>query len=144
MDTKPSLTLLEIRKTLKADPQTIFDALTQTDKLNQWFFAMDGGSAETEIDLRKGGKYSIGMINDGGETVATPYGEFLVIEPPHKLSMTWKTDGFVDYSILTFELTPTQNGTELVLTHELPEPTIEPHRQGWATCLTHLKTLIQN
>ena len=143
MDTTPSLTLLEIRKTLSADPQTIFDALTQTGQLNQWFYAMDEGRAETEVDLRVGGKYSIGMVNDQGETVATPHGEFLEIDPPHKLSMTWKTDGFVEHSILTFQLTAKDEGTELVLTHELPESTVEPHRQGWATCLNHLQSLLK-
>ena len=142
MDTSPSLSLLEIRKTFKADPQTIFDALTQTDQLNQWFYAMDEGSAKTEVDLRVGGKYTIGMINDEGETVATPYGEFLEIDPPTKLSMTWKTEGFVDHSILTFELKALDEGTELILTHELPEATVEPHRQGWASCLSNLHALL--
>ena len=83
------------------------------------------------------------MINEAGETVATPYGEILEIDPPHKLSMTWITDGFVDHSILTFELKPIEGGTELTLTHALPEQTIEPHRQGWGTCLAHLESLLQ-
>ena len=142
METSPSLSRLEIRKKLPADPQAVFEALTQTNQLNQWFYAMDKGSAQTEIDLRVGGQYSIGMINEAGETVATPCGEFLEIDPPHKLSMTWKTDGFVDHSILTFELRAIDDGTELTLTHELPEPTVEPHRQGWGTCLAHLETLL--
>ncbi len=143
METPPPLSLLEIRKTLNADPQTIFDALTQTEKLNQWFYAMDEGRAKTAMDLQVGGKYTIGMINDAGETVATPYGEILEIDPPHKISMTWKTDGFVDHSILTFSLEAVEGGTELTLTHELPQPTVDPHRQGWGSCLAHLESLLK-
>ena len=144
METSPSLSLLEIRKTLNADPQSVFDALTQRDQLNQWFYAMEKGSAVTEVDLRVGGHYSIGMIDEAGETVATPHGEFLEIDPPHKLSMTWKTTGFVDYSILTFELKPVEEGTELILTHELPDPTVDAHRQGWGSCLANLETLLNS
>ena len=54
METSPSLSLLEIRKTLKADPQTVFDALTQTDQLNQWFYAMEEGSAKVTLDISNG------------------------------------------------------------------------------------------
>ena len=143
MKAPQSLNLLEIRKTLSADPQAVFNALTQVEFLNQWFYAMDEGSAKTEVDLKPGGKYSIAMINKEGESVATPYGEFLEIDPPKKLSMTWITDGFVDHSVLTFILKEVEGGTEITLSHELPEPAIEPHRGGWATCFEHLETILK-
>ncbi|MDA0350465.1 MAG: SRPBCC domain-containing protein [Verrucomicrobia bacterium] len=142
MDTSQSLSLLEIRKTLAADPQTVFNALSKPELLNQWMYAMDEGSARTEVDLQVGGKYSVAMINQAGETVATPYGKFIEIDPPHKLSMTWITDGFVDYSLLTFELKEVDGGTELTLRHELPETTVEDHRGGWTNCLQHLNSIL--
>ena len=134
-----SLSLLEIRKTLSADPQSVFDALTQPELMNQWFYAMDDGSAKVEMDLVPGGNYSVAMINPAGENVATPYGEILEVDPPNKLSMTWKTDGFVDHSILTFSLKPTNEGTEITIRHELPEATIEAHTGGWNTCMSNLE-----
>jgi uncharacterized protein YndB with AHSA1/START domain len=143
METTPSLSLLEIRKTLSADRQTVFNALTKPEQLNQWMYAMDEGSAQVDMDLRVGGKYSVAMINPAAETVATPYGEILEIDPPNKLSMTWITDGFVAHSILTFELREVGEGTELTLRHELPDPAIEAHNGGWNTCLQNLETLLK-
>ena len=141
MDSSQSLSLLEVRKTMSAAPQAVFDALTQPEQMNQWFFAMEEGSAQTEVDLQTGGKYSVAMINKDGETVATPYGEFLEIDPPHKLSMTWITDGFVEHSVLTFEINEIDGGSEVTIRHELPAPAIEPHRGGWTTCLEHLSSI---
>ena len=143
MNSPQALTLLEIRKSFKSDSQTIFAALTKPEFLNQWFYAMDEGSAHAEIDLVPGGKYSIAMIDTAGKTVAKPYGEILEIDPPRLLSMTWITDGFVDHSILTFELKEVDGTTELTLRHELPQSAIEPHRGGWTTCLDHLLSILQ-
>jgi uncharacterized protein YndB with AHSA1/START domain len=142
MDTSQSLSLLEIRKTLPADLQTVFNALTKPEFLNQWMYAMDEGSARTEVDLQTGGKYSVAMINKDGETVATPFGEFIEIDSPYKLSMTWITEGFVDHSVLTFELKEVEGGTELTLRHELPKSTVEDHRGGWTNCLQHLNSIL--
>ena len=142
MSTKSPLTLLEIKKILPSDVDTVFKALTEVEFLNRWFYAMDTGSANCLVDLRPGGKYSMAMINQAGETVATPHGEFLEIDPPHQLSMTWITEGFVEYSILSFKLKPMGDKTELTLTHELPQAAVEPHRAGWATCLAHLQSML--
>ena len=143
MDTKDTLTLLEVRKIVKADPAQVFEALTQPDKMNQWMYGMDEGRAEVECDVRPGGKYVLKMIRPDGEVAYAPHGKYLEVDPPHKLSMTWSSEGFVDHSVLSFELSQVDTGTEIILRHELPEFTVADHRDGWTTCLSHCEQFFE-
>ena len=137
MENNITLTQLEVRKTVSTDRDRVFKALTQPELMNQWMYGMDEGRAEVENNLRPGGAYSLKMIRPDGEVAYAPHGEYLEIDPPNKISMTWISEGFVDYSILSFELKKVDSGTEIILRHELPEFTVADHRDGWITCLGH-------
>lgn len=141
MTSENTLTALEIKKTVSADRHRVFDALTKPELISQWMYGMDEGRAEIESDLQPGGKYILRMIRPDGTIAYEPNGEYLSIDPPRKLSMTWRSEGFVDHSILTFELNEVEGGTEITLHHELPEFTVEDHREGWLTCLGHCEAL---
>ncbi|MCH6258147.1 SRPBCC domain-containing protein [Puniceicoccaceae bacterium K14] len=140
-----TFSLLEIERTLSASPEAVFAALTQPEKMNEWFFGMERGCAQVEQDFRVGGAYTINMIGpeggastcDGQERYA-PHGEYLEIDPPHRLVFTWVSEGFVDDSTVTINLKAVDAGTKLVLKHELPANVVEPHTQGWNACLDHL------
>ncbi len=144
MDTNNTLTLLEVRKTVKADPAQVFEALTQPEQMNQWMYGMDEGRAEVECDLRQGGKFVLKMIRPDGEVAYAPEGKYLEIDPPRKLSMTWSSEGFIDHSVLSFELSAVDGGTEIILRHELPEFTVADHRDGWTTCLNHCEKYFED
>jgi uncharacterized protein YndB with AHSA1/START domain len=81
------------------------------------------------------------MSNGTGEKYQ-PHGTYLEIVPPEKLVFTWSSEGFVTDTKVTIELFERGGETELVLTHELPEGMIEPHRQGWTNCLSHLEVYL--
>jgi uncharacterized protein YndB with AHSA1/START domain len=104
---------------------------------------MDAGQAKATVDLRPGGKYSIEMFNDQGEK-HQPHGIYLEIVPPERLVFTWTSEGFVKDTKVTIELFERSGGTELVLSHELPEDMIDPHRQGWTNCINHLASFLNS
>lgn len=133
---------LEIKRTFNTRKVELFAALTQPEIMARWFYGMESGTAEVESDLKVGGKYVIHMKQPDGADAScgdyAPHGEYLEIDPPHKLSFTWISEGFVDHSIVTIWLKEIGDHVELTLRHELPKDMIEPHNEGWTNCLQHL------
>jgi uncharacterized protein YndB with AHSA1/START domain len=132
---------LVITRLLKHDRAEVFSALTDPAKMADWFYGMETGHAKVSVDLRPGGQYTIEMFNEAGEK-HKPHGTYLEIVPPGKLVFTWSSEGFVTDTKVTIELFERLGGTELVLTHELPEDKVEPHREGWTSCLLHLESYL--
>jgi uncharacterized protein YndB with AHSA1/START domain len=52
---------LIIERTLKASPERIFDAFTDPEQLTQGWWPMGFTCPATEVDLRVGGTYKLGM-----------------------------------------------------------------------------------
>lgn len=136
------LSILEIKKTIKGNLDTVFEALTKPEIMAQWFYGTDGGRTEVESDFRVGGEYLIRMFKKEGSTSDCaeyePHGKFLEIDKPNKVVFTWISEGFVDNSIVTISLKALGDETELTLRHELPEQVADVHREGWEACLGNL------
>ena len=136
------LSSLEIRRVISSDPSSVFDALTNPKTMAEWFYGMEEGRAEVDSDLRIGGTYEIRMFNKEGVASLcadyAPHGEYLEIDPPNRLAFTWVSEGFVDHSVVTIDLKPVDDGTELTLRHDLPESVAGEHEGGWNNCLNHL------
>ena len=132
---------LVVKRLLKRDRREVFSALTDPVKMAKWFYGMETGQAKVTTDLRPGGKYLIEMFNEQGQNHKAR-GTYLEIAPPESLVFTWTSEGLVTDSKVTIELFERGEWTELVLTHELPEDMIEPHRQGWTNCLMHLEAFL--
>jgi len=152
MSESSSLAMLDIERRFDASREMVFSALTEPDKMNQWFFGMPEGCAKVEQDFRVGGKYVINMLKPDGsegscenasEAEYAPHGEYLEIDPPNKLVFSWISEGFVDDSTVTVLLEEENGGTKLTLRHELPAPVVEPHREGWTTCMNHLEAFLK-
>jgi uncharacterized protein YndB with AHSA1/START domain len=73
---------VEVEVRIAASPETIFDFFTEPDRMIQWM----GRSAE--LDPRAGGAFRCEM---NGEVVAA--GEYLEVEPPERLVMSWGWEG---------------------------------------------------
>ncbi|MBL4575200.1 MAG: SRPBCC domain-containing protein [Opitutaceae bacterium] len=144
MDKSKTLSLLEIERELSASREAVFSALTQPEKMSQWFFGMDDGYSEAEVDLRIGGKYTVRMYLPNKELACAPHGEYLEIDPPQKLVFTWTAEGFVEHSVVTITLKESEKGTLLHLRHELPEEAVAEHRQGWIACSERLEAFTQS
>ncbi|MGC4094933.1 MAG: SRPBCC domain-containing protein [Polyangiaceae bacterium] len=125
---------VEIRK----PPERVFRALT-SDEIVKWWGSDDtyrntGFTAE----LRVGGKWRAEGLGKDGTTFAVQ-GEYLEIDPPHKVVMTWAPtwDGNA-VTTLTYQLDATAEGTRITLHHSGFDGRSEScagHSQGWERVL---------
>ena len=138
---------LQLRRTLDATPQRVFDAWTDPEQMKQWFRPSDQYKMLlTEVDLRVGGRYRIRGQNAQGET-HTVGGIFKEIIPPSRLVYTWAFEGPVEGfkgemgdTLITIELLDLGGKTELTLTHQhFPtQLAVDKHKDGWNGCLNSL------
>jgi uncharacterized protein YndB with AHSA1/START domain len=86
--------VVRVTRTLRAAPQDVYDAWTQADRLQEWLCPGPGFVSEATCDPVVGGRYRIVKVLTGGVDEVT--GEYLIVEPPHRLVFTWtagSTDG---------------------------------------------------
>jgi glutathione S-transferase len=133
---------LRLTRLIQAEPAKVFEAWTDPEQLNLWS-APEPMAVEADVDLRIGGRYRILMKgSDGG--VFTAVGEYREIDPPNRLSYTWKwEEEGNDYydTLVTLEFHDRDGATEVVLVHELfPDAEIAgKHTEGWTSCLNRLE-----
>jgi uncharacterized protein YndB with AHSA1/START domain len=137
--------LLTARRVLKYPPARVFRAWTEASQLKRWFGAGEGFTTPlAEVDLRVGGRYRLGMQPPGSPQVLVVTGEYRQIEPPHRLSFTWRWDGAPPdepVTLVTVNFNTHPQGTELVLTHErfTSAASRDEHALGWLGCLNQLE-----
>lgn len=79
---------LEVQRVIKTDPETIFEALTKPEILEQWFYATSD-SATVKANPQIGGTYQIDM-HDVDATY--PHnGTYKEIVPNEKIVLTWNS-----------------------------------------------------
>jgi uncharacterized protein YndB with AHSA1/START domain len=123
---------------IAAAPETVWELLTQEQEAIKWM-----GQSAT-FDLRPGGIYRVEVIPGN-----TARGEFVEIDPPHRLVFTWgwepgsRSIVAAGSSTVEFDLTPDGKGTLLRLRHSnLPnEEAAAGHSHGWDHYLGRLATL---
>ena len=127
---------VEVETRIAASPETVFDFFTDPDRMVQWM----GRSAE--LDPRPGGGLRCD-IND--EAVAA--GEYVELEPPHRVVFTWGWEGEGSVtppgsSRVEVLLTEDGEGTRLRLIHrDLPSAeSAGKHGHGWRHYLDRLAT----
>jgi uncharacterized protein YndB with AHSA1/START domain len=87
----PEMIALEVRRTIHAPAQQVFEAWTQPVHLKTWWGPRPVTCTYAEIDLRVGGSYRIAnQFPDG--SVVWILGKFEVVDAPHKLVYTWRTN----------------------------------------------------
>ena len=114
----PSLdTTLEIKRTLQAPREKVFEAWTDPEKLNRWFAPSDDYEVSAECNPRPGGSYRIQMTHKDGN-VHTVVGEYREVNAPEKLVFTWSwEDAGVQGSLVTVDFKDLGGSTEVTLTH---------------------------
>jgi uncharacterized protein YndB with AHSA1/START domain len=129
------MTELTISRTFAVPAERVWRALTDPAALAAWFWPQRFAPT-AEVDLRVGGRYRI----DGPAVGMAVGGEYVTVEPPHKLVFTWVWDGEPDETLVTIELTPVAAGTELALRHERfgDDANRDNHARGWRDCLDRL------
>jgi uncharacterized protein YndB with AHSA1/START domain len=126
-----------IEQPLSCTPEEAYDAWMDPATLVQWFCPDPGWHASIpEWDARIGGAFNV-VMSDGKASVPHT-GEFLVLDRPRRLVMTWISEFTAnEASRVTLEFLPANEGTLLRLTHEgLPHSqATREHEEGWAAIL---------
>lgn len=130
---------VRLERLIPAPIAEVFAAWTDPTVMAEWLSPT--GYAEVEADVRVGGRFRVTMIADDIRLEHT--GEYLVIDPPCRLSFTWRSPYTgPDASQVDVILTARGQATLLVLSHErLPDETRSSHEGGWTTILDRLAAL---
>ena len=131
---------ITVRRVVAAPVEEIFEYLTQPELMAQWMSPYPGEvQCEARSNFRVGGSFSLSMRS--GEKACEITGEYVKVEPPHRLVFTWSGPPTNNASTLvSVELRPLAGKTEFTLVHEkLPTPEVrEGHVGGWNTMFDHL------
>ena len=138
-----SVPTVQVRRVVKARPERVFELWTDPRFMVRWMSPYPGNVAcRAEADVRVGGTFRLVMSSD--TSICEIEGKYLAVEAPRKLVFTWSgpPTGNAD-TLVTVELLPHKNGTELTLTHEkLPTDEIRAgHATGWSNMLDHLEEI---
>lgn len=131
---------LEVKRTIPASPQELFDAWTTPAVLAEWWAPPGGRCVSASIDLRLGGIYTIVNELPGG-AIVTIRGEYVAIEPSTLLSFTWTTDEAqpaTETVTVTFEADGQDTTVSVVHARVPSEEVADGHKLGWNACLDGL------
>lgn len=132
-----------VKKFIPAPPEAVYHAWVSPE-LAAKFMGYLGGDAKMTADVRVGGRFHIDM--HGGKEKTIPHdGEYLVVDPPHRLVFTWESPYSAKELRSTVSLTfqPADGGTDLTLVHERfsDEANRKDHEGGWADFVNQLAVL---
>ncbi|MGZ3754626.1 MAG: SRPBCC family protein [Mucilaginibacter sp.] len=98
-----------IERTYKAPINTVWEAITDKDKMKEWYFALQEFKPEVGFEFT--------FTGGTEENQYLHLCKITEVIPGKKLSHTWKYDGYTGESLVTFELFDKGEETTLRLTH---------------------------
>jgi uncharacterized protein YndB with AHSA1/START domain len=136
---------VELEHRVMGPPETVFTYFTDPSKHRRWM------GAEVELDPRPGGLYRVTTAPG-----IAACGEYVVVEPPHRLVMTWGWEAVVQLptgigevapgaSAVEFRFVPDGDGTIIRVRHlALPsEEACWAHELGWNSYLPRLIAAVE-
>ena len=139
---KGSPTSLTLIRRIAARPTVVWEALTTSEGLSAWIGPDDGPVLVAETEPRVGGRFRVRfrMLDDSEHESR---GEYVEVDPPHRLVMTWDWQGSEDEGISRIEITlrAVDDGTELTFIHSglADQATRDGHAEGWNGSLDKLE-----
>jgi uncharacterized protein YndB with AHSA1/START domain len=120
---------------IEASLENVWELLTDPDQAALWM------GRQATFDLRPGGRYRVEVLPG---RIAS--GEFIEVDPPHRLVHTWGWEAGNSSSVppgsttVEYELVPEGEGTRLKFTHkDLPnQEAADSHATGWDHYLERL------
>ena len=148
MSAQPDGLVLALTRAVHAPILQVFGALTQPALLAKWWGPAGFTTPEIELDLRVGGAYRFGMQPPDGDLFHLA-GEFREIEPPHRLSYTFRweePDPDDRETVVALSLEDLGDATEVSLSQGVfaTEARLELHRNGWTEGLVELRELLES
>jgi len=135
---------LVIERTYNAPAKAVWEALTDINKIRQWYFQMD------DFKPQVGFRFSFPGENEGRTFIH--HCEVTTAEPGKKISYTWKYEGYTGESHVVFELFAEGDKTRVKLTHtgletfpaDAPDFKRSNFEMGWTQILgTSLKDFVE-
>ncbi len=105
MSTQP----IVIERTFNVSPTRLWQALTDSEQMKQWYFDLPGFKAEPG--------YEFSFYGGHEEKKFLHLCKVIEVIPEKKLTHSWRYDGYPGDSIVSFELFPEGGATRLRLTH---------------------------
>lgn len=105
MSTQP----IVIERTFNVSPTRLWQALTKSEQMKQWYFDLPGFKAEPG--------YEFSFYAGRDEKKFLHLCKVIEVIPGKKLTHSWRYDGYPGDSIVSFELFPEGENTRLRLTH---------------------------
>jgi uncharacterized protein YndB with AHSA1/START domain len=134
--------VVRIERTYAASAEEVFDAWTSPDVMRRWFHcAPDWGTPEAEVDLRVGGQVRVVMRKPDG-TEAEMHGEYLLIDRPHRLVMTWVFDDYPpDEQLIELSFSESGGSTTVLMVNSRisTDERRDAQEWGWRGCLDQLE-----
>jgi len=128
---------------IRATPERVWDALTQSAFTSKFFFGRT-----VESDWKQGSPWKM-LLPDGGLDV---FGEVLISDRPRKLQLTWDVEWSDEpdppkAAIITYDIEPAGDAVKLTMTQHttsaIPRKYLKAGAQGWAIILSSLKSLLE-
>jgi uncharacterized protein YndB with AHSA1/START domain len=118
---------------IEAPPEVVFEHLVEAERMVSWM------GQHAQLRPVPGGEFAVDI---NGYLIR---GEFLEVDPPHRVVVSWGMAGTEDLppgsSQVEFTLAPSATGTTLTLVHSgLPDTRATGHAAGWANYLTRLRS----
>ena len=134
--------VVRIERTFAASAEDVFDAWTSPEVMRRWFHcAADWATPEAEVDLRVGGEVRVVMRKPDGTEVEAR-GEYVLIDRPHRLVMTWIFDDDLSNEQL-IELSFSESGgsTSVLMVNSgiSTDERRDAQDWGWHGCLDQLE-----
>ena len=116
---------------IEAPVDIVFEHLVRANRMTTWM------GQHAQLRPEPGGEFAVDV---NGYLIR---GEYLEVEPPHRVVVSWGMAGLEDLppgsSRVEFTLTATATGTNLSLLHTgLPETRAKTNATGWANYLDRL------
>ena len=110
---------VEREVTFPAEPEEVWAALTEPERLEEWF------ANDVELDAREGGEGTF-RWDDGDERHAV----VRELDPPHRIVLDWDDDGST-----TIELEEVEDGTRVHVVESAPQFATALELRAWAWTL---------
>jgi uncharacterized protein YndB with AHSA1/START domain len=99
-----------VERTYNATPEAVWQAITDRNKMKEWYFDIADFKAEPGFEFQ--------FYGDDGEKKFLHLARIKEVIPGKKLSYTWRYEDSQGDSLVTFEIFPEGDKTRVKLTHE--------------------------